>query len=300
MSKVLVTGGAGFIGSHLVDRLVSLNHEVTVIDDLSTGNEDNVNAKAHFLKYTIGTNLASLLIQEERFDVVFHLAAQINLRDSFMDPVHDARTNVMGSLKLIEGAVKSGSKMIFSSTGGAIYSPRSSVPWSENDPAIPESPYGVSKLAVEHYLRVLTTNSAILRLANVYGPRQNPKGEAGVISIFLDRMLQDQPIKIFGDGFQTRDFVYVDDVVDAFMLAMVNDITGIYNVSTCDRVDINKIAELLKRMTSKNNLLIEYAPPIEGELKHSALNYHKIKGMWGWRPKTALYDGLKKTVAYYL
>jgi len=298
VSKVAVFGGAGFIGSHLVDKLLALGHYVIVIDDLSTGSRDNLPSDCNFKEMDIRNERAHQLILKEKFDIIFHLAAQINLRDSIKDPQNDASVNIMGSLNLIDAANKSGSKFIFSSTGGAIYSSKAKIPWSECDPVIPESPYGISKLAVEHYLRVLSPNGAILRLSNVYGPRQNPKGEAGVISIFLDNLIKGKPLKIFGDGFQTRDFVYVDDVVDAFILAMDKDLTGVYNVSTSDRTDINQIYKLLAKLADRSHAEVELLPAIEGELKHSALSYHKIKSMWGWRPKTAMYNGLKKTVDY--
>lgn len=300
MSRVLVTGGAGFIASHLVDRLVGLGHFVTCWDNLSTGNRKNVK-KAYFHQVDIRNyNDLEMAAHSHTFDYVFHLAAQINLRDSFADPHNDAQNNVLGTLNLLRVIRRHNSKVIFASTGGAIYSPKERIPWIEDHAAIPESPYGISKLAVEHYLRVLAPNSAVLRLSNVYGPRQNAHGEAGVIAIFLEKMLLNESIKIFGDGLQTRDFVYVDDVVEAFVLAMVKDIKGTYNVSTGERTDVNTIAQQLIRLTKKEDTVIEMHPAIKGELRHSALNHHKITAQWGWKPYVSLYDGLKRTVGHYL
>jgi len=303
MARVLVTGGAGFLGSHLVDRLVELGHDVTCWDNLSTGSIKNINKKVlrYFHKVDLKDfNALEMAAHSCTFDFVFHLASQINLRDSFANPHNDAQNNILGTLNLLRVIKMHNSKVIFASTGGAIYSPKEKIPWNEDHAAIPESPYGISKLSVENYLRVLAPNSAILRLANVYGPRQNAHGEAGVVAIFLEKILKNEHIKIFGNGLQTRDFVYVDDVVDAFVMAMLPDLTGIYNVSTGERTDVETIAKQLIRLTKKDNTVIEIHPAIKGELKHSALNHHKITARYGWRPKTALYNGLRKTVDYYL
>ncbi len=302
MAKVLVTGGAGFIGSNLVDRLTCLHHEVIVIDNLSTGAEENVNKDVkYFRRWDVNDHKTLLTIRNYEFDFIFHLAAQINLRHSMRHPSHDAQNNIMGSLNVIEAATEIDAKLIFASTGGAIYSPKEKVPWSEKSLAEPESPYGVAKLAIEHYIRVLSPNSVCLRLANVYGPRQNPHGEAGVVAIFLENMLKGEDIKIFGDGLQTRDFVYVDDVVDAFILAMDKEVEGTYNVGTGDRVDIETVANLLKKMVPNGkDIEVVHVSEIEGELRHSALKCHDINAKHGWAPKTSFHDGLKKTVGHYL
>lgn len=306
MADILCTGGAGFIGSHVVDRLIDNNHNVTVIDNLYTGIFKNINKKAHFIK----ANIRDLIELEtktksSRFDYIFHLAAQINLRESIKTPAFDAQNNIIGTLNVIHlskllGKDGKNAKIIFASTGGAIYSPKEKLPWSEFSKAKPESPYGVAKLSSEHYLRVLSPNSVSLRLSNVYGPRQNPKGEAGVIAIFLDKMLKNEPITIYGDGFQTRDFVYVDDVVDAFMISMNSYVKGVYNVGTSERTDVDTIAKQLMKLIPGDRATIKYEPEIPGELKHSSLSYHKIMASHGWRPKTSLYDGLKSTIDYYI
>lgn len=300
MSNIIVTGGAGFIGSHLVDRLILRGHNVLIIDNLSTGERSNINPVATLAELDVCSDRCMEHWKEDKVDFIFHLAAQINLRRSFDDPVNDASNNILGTLNMIKLAKQHKAKIIFSSTGGAIYSPEAEIPWTEESSAIPESPYGISKLAAEHYLRVGSPDSVILRLANVYGPRQNPHGEAGVIAIFLDRMLKGEPIKIFGTGFQTRDFVYVDDVVDAFTTAMKRGMCGIYNVSTNKKTSVNMIAQRLNKLTDTRDLVIESKPAIRGELEHSALDHHKIKTKWGWCPSTSLSDGLNKTVAHYL
>lgn len=308
MAKILCTGGAGFIGSHLVDRLLSEGHKVTVWDNFSTGVPENVQVHDNcilprFIDVTeMHTMLHSLSAHVYPYDYVFHLAAQINLRHSIQDPIDDAETNIIGTLNVLK-AIKKHSpncKFIFTSTGGAIYDPQEPLPWVEHSKTVPESPYGLAKLSAEGYIRLTWDNHTILRLSNVYGPRQNPHGEAGVIAIFLDNMLKDKSIKVFGDGLQTRDFVYVDDVVDALMLTIDNPMKGIFNVSSGDRINVNQIAKLLFRLTKKDTEKLENHPAIEGELRHSGLSHHKISGCFGWRPKTVLYDGLKKTVKHYV
>ena len=306
MANVLVTGGAGFIGSHLVDRLLTNDHTVHVWDDFSTGREDNlqVNDNLTLCRYVDIEDLECMrsAAKNQVFDVVFHLAAQINLRSSIENPIDDAQTNILGTLNLLkvfEEHSSPNSKFVFTSTGGAIYDPNESLLWSEFSKASPQSPYGLAKLTAESYIRMACKNHLICRLSNVYGPRQNPHGEAGVVAIFLERLLRDKPIKIFGDGMQTRDFVYVDDVVDALMLGMNDYVKGTYNVSTGDRIDVNQISQLLIGLTKKKIVEIEYLPEIKGELKHSGLSYHSLCAKYGWRPKTIFYDGLQKTVEYY-
>lgn len=306
MANILVTGGCGFIGSHLVDRLLRDGHIVHVWDNLSTGSKENIPRHDNcFFQLLDLKDFARMLCASNscRFDCVFHLAAQINLRESFRDPFNDAQNNILNTLNLLRvmrTQMSRDGKIVFASTGGAIYSPKAEIPWVEDDPAVPESPYGISKLSSENYLRVLAPNSVVLRLSNVYGPRQNPHGEAGVIAIFLDKMLKGESIKIFGTGFQTRDFVYVDDVVGAFIMAMKRDRHGIYNVSTNKRTSVIMIAQMLQKLTDTRDLVIENHPAIKGELEHSALDPRKITTQWGWSSQTSLSDGLNKTVAYYL
>lgn len=298
MSKILVTGGAGFIGSHLVDQLIKLDHDVTIIDNLSTGNRNNINSKAKFYNIDICNNLDEIF-DAGQFGYVFHLAAHINLRKSFSSPYMDAQNNIMGSLNLIENCVRYEAKIIFSSTGGAIYNKGESLPWNEEDEAKPESPYGLSKLTIENYLRIYKNyglESTVLRYSNVYGPRQDARGEAGVISIFISNALKNEPICIFGNGEQTRDFVYVDDVVGANIHCMDNKVLGAFNVSTEMATSVNDIAELIIRSTESKSS-IEHLSPVAGEILHTCLSSNKLKKT-GWIPRMNLLSGMNETIKF--
>ena len=292
MSNIIVTGGCGFIGSHLVDALCVLGHHVTVIDNASDG---WLNPQANLINKNINDKSLFKLIQKT--DYIFHLAAQINLRESIKNPYKDAKTNILGSIRIIDLAKKCNAKLIFASTGGAIYSPRDQLPWNENSLALPESPYGIAKLTVENYLRISNIDHCILRLSNVYGPRQNPKSEAGVVSIFINQIINGSNIRIFGNGHQTRDFIYVSDVVNALILAMNKDMSGIYNVSTNEEHNINEIANLIID-TMWANTSIVLAPAIPGELQRSCLDNQKLKNK-GWTPKIKLEEGLSKTIQFF-
>lgn len=251
--NILVTGGAGFIGSHVVDVLIEKGHRVSVIDDLSTGSKDNLNPKATFYKRSINDNISEIF-EKEKPEVVFHLAAQIDLRKSVNETIFDANTNIIGALNVLENMKKfEGKKIIFSSTA-AVYGDDVKVPTNESEKEQPQSPYGIAKLSIEKYLsfykRVHDIDFVVLRYANVYGPRQNSKGEAGVVAIFINKILsKEQPI-INGSGLQTRDYVYVKDVVKANMLAFENDASGIFNVGTGIETNVNevfkKIIELME------------------------------------------------------
>lgn len=302
MDKVLVTGGAGFIGSHLVDCLVPYK-KVVVIDNLSTGNINNINNNVEFIKCDINDPNLCDIFDHYKFDYVFHTAAQINLRHSITNPKEDANTNIIGSLNVIDNCIRAKVKrIIFSSTGGAIYSENNVLPYYESDNAEPSSPYGLSKLTIENYLKIFgkihNLKSTILRYSNVYGPRQNILGEAGVISIFIEKALKNQNLTIFGDGNQTRDFVYVDDVVKANILALYLGLDGIFNVSSNTQHSINTIAEeILISLPSYSK--IEYKDPIAGEMLKTQLNYDKI-AKHHWSPKYNIYDGIKLTIDYFM
>ena len=303
MKKVLVTGGAGFIGSHVVDALIEAGHDVIVLDDLSTGSMKNVNSKAAFIQGSVCDGKLQEFVADEKPNYVYHLAAQINLRDSIKDPCHDASVNIHGSLNLIDACARSGvDKFIFSSTGGAIYSEVASLPWNEGSKASPASPYGLSKLTVERYLRLYQELYGLqfvsLRYSNVFGPRQNSKGEAGVVSIFIDRIRDGKEITIFGDGNQTRDFVYVSDVAYANILALEERFRGVFNVSTGKATSINKIAKILLSAMDVN-VGIRHEGAILGELRHSILDSSKIQ-KFGWEPRIKLSKGIKKTVKHVL
>ena len=301
MAKLLVTGGAGFIGSHIVDKLIERKHHVVVLDDLSNGKIENVNKKSKFVKMSVNDNLNNLF-STEKFDYVFHLAAQMNLRKSLENPMDDAKRNCLGSLNVIENCYKNKIKrIIFSSTGGAIYSMDAELPCNEESVVQPESPYGLAKFTVENYLRIMKKvyglNYTALRYANVYGPRQNAKGEAGVISIFISKLLEGKRPVIFGDGEQTRDFVFVEDVVRANLLALDSNLEGIFNVSSEVEASVNEVYEIIKDSLGIE-LEPEYGAEVKGELRRSVLDSSKLKSR-GWISKVGLEDGLKQTVEWF-
>lgn len=294
--RILVTGGAGFIGSHLVDKLIAEGHTVAIVDNMSTGLEKNLNRNAVFYEKDIFKSDLAGIFKYFQFDIVFHLAGQINLRDSLKNPIQDAEINIMGSLKLIELACKFKVKQfIFSSTGGAIYDPEAPQPWTTSSPCKPLSPYGLSKLTVESYLEIARNthglNSTILRYSNVYGPRQNAHGEAGVVAIFMNNMLANRPLKIFGDGEQTRDFVYVQDVVQANLMVMNSNRYGTFNVSTGVETSVNKVAEMISRQPWTDGGGIIHEPAIPGELRRTVLQ----SNLPGWEAKCPFDEGIIRT-----
>ncbi|MHB1697973.1 MAG: NAD-dependent epimerase/dehydratase family protein [bacterium] len=304
--KILVTGGAGFIGSHVADELIARGNDVVIIDNLSTGFEYNVNPKAKLIKADI-TDFKKVekIFSEELPEIIYHFAAQIDVRKSVSDPLFDAQTNIMGTLNLIkvsnDNKIK---KFIFSSTGGAIYGDTDARPTPENHPEWPLSPYGIAKLATDkflnYYSEIFGLKYVSLRYANVYGPRQNPYGEAGVVAIFLNRMLQGEQPVINGDGNQTRDYVYVEDIVEANILAFENlDKTGIYNVGTSVEISVNDLfKEINKNFDNKYKEVHGQAKL--GEQKTSCLSYEKINKDMGFIPKTNFSEGIKKTYEWFL
>lgn len=301
--KVLVTGGAGFIGSHLVDRLVQEGNEVVVIDDLSTGKRKQVNKKAQFYKMDIRSKRIERVFRKERPLIVVHLAAQMNVRLSTEDPVFDAEVNILGTINLLEHAVKNGvRKVSFASSGGAVYGEQEVFPAAESHRTDPLSPYGISKLAGEKYLAYYTNTTglrhAIMRFGNVYGPRQEPEGEAGVIAIFSKLMLDGgQPI-INGTGKQTRDFVYVDDVVESLMVTMDEDIQGIFNVGTGQEATVNECYGIIKELTNSSCKDL-YGAAKKGEQFRSVLDVRKLREGFDWEPQVSLAEGLKMTVEFF-
>jgi len=299
MAKILVTGGAGFIGSHLTDRLIRLGYDVTVLDNLSYGNKYFVNKRAKFVLADVRDDL-SKIFQEGKFDYVFHLAAQVDVRKSLENPKEDEEINYNGSVNVAMNCVKYNvKKLIFSSTGGAIYSPDAELPCDENSKAEPLSQYGKSKLKVEQFLQKTKKdglNYAILRYSNVYGPRQNLKGESGVISIFIKNIIEGKDLVIFGDGKQTRDFVYVDDVVNANLIA-IEKLSGIYNVSTGKETSINDLADMMGKIM-KSDCKIINKMAIKGELLRSVLDSSKLMKK-GWKPNYNLNEGLKNTINWF-
>jgi UDP-glucose 4-epimerase len=301
--KILVTGGAGFIASHITDAYIAEGHTVFVLDNLQTGFEKNVNPKAFFIKKDIIDPSLSPLFQKEKFDVVNHHAAQMDVRKSVADPSFDATTNILGTINLLQNCIKTGvKKFMFASTGGAVYGEQSYFPADENHPTQPLSPYGISKLAVEKYLFFYSNqhklNYTILRYANIYGPRQNSMGEAGVVAIFSTKLLKgEQPI-INGTGEQTRDYVFVGDVVQANVLTLKEDTCDIYNIGTGIETDVNVLYKTLNNIIGKGQQE-KHGPAAPGEQMRSVVTSDKIFWKFNWRPSTLLADGLKETVNYF-
>ena len=301
--KFLVTGGAGFIASHIVDRLINEGNQVVVVDDLSTGSEGNLNAQAKFYKMDIRNPELASIFETEKPDYVSHHAAQGSVIKALREPALDAQVNIQGSLNVIQLSQKYGvKKIIYPSTGGALYGEPEYLPVDENHPVNPLTPYGVSKHTVEHYLYLYGANYAlnytVLRYANVYGPRQDPHGEAGVIAIFTQKMLDGERPIIFGDGAATRDYVYIDDIVEANMLALNRGDKGIYNIGSNRQTSVNEIFGLLK---AESDFRLEpiREPKRVGEVQGIFLTNDKARAELGWTPKVELGEGVKRTVRYY-
>lgn len=299
--KILVTGGAGFVGSHLVDKLINDKHVVVIIDDLSTGKKEFVNKSAEFYKIDIRDKKISKIFDKHNFDIVYHIAAQKSVPYSLKNPIEDANINILGALNLFDNCIKhSIEKIIFTSTGGAIYDSADFFPTDEECVAKPLSPYAVSKFAIEKYLnfyqKVYGLNYVIIRPANIYGPRQDPHGEAGVIAIFISNLLQNKQCYING-GDQSRDFVYVKDVVNALIMSQKAK-NEIYNIGTANDISITNLYEKIRKLTN-SNLTPEYRSAIRGEVIKSQLSSKKIKEQIGWTPKTSLNDGILETINYF-
>ena len=301
--KILVTGGAGFIASQVADAFINEGHKVFILDNLSTGFEKNINPKAVFLKADICDKNIAEFFEKEKFDAVDHHAAQMDVRHSVADPAFDANTNILGTLNLLQNCIKNGvKKFIFSSTGGAVYGEQEYFPADESHPVAPLSPYGISKLAVEKYLYFYKVqynfNYTILRYANIFGPRQNPFGEAGVVAIFTSKLLKSEQPVINGTGLQTRDYVFVEDVVKANLLALTDKDTDIYNIGTGKETTVNEIFNTLNGIIGKGQEE-KHGPAAAGEQMRSVITSDKIFKKFNWRPSTRLEEGLKKTVEYF-
>lgn len=302
--KILITGGAGFIGSHIADAYLAAGHEVTVVDDLSTGRMKNIPARASFVKADIRDREAmERLLREGRFDAVNHHAAQMDVRRSVADPAHDASVNIIGALTLLEAARAHGvRRFVFASSGGAIYGEQDVFPATEEHPTRPISPYGVAKLTTERYLyyydAVHGIRSVSLRYANVYGPRQNPEGEAGVVAIFTGKMLRGEEPLINGPGTQTRDYVYVGDVARANLAALGVDRTAAFNIGTARETDVNMLFRALRPLTG-SSAAERHGPAKAGEQLRSVLDVRRASAELGWRPQVPLEEGLARTVEYF-
>lgn len=303
--EILVTGGAGFIGSHIVDRLISEGHFVSVVDNLSTGKRTYLNQKAAFYNVDIrDTDVISKLFRRIQPEILYHHAAQLDVRKSVADPKFDAEVNIIGLLNLLEVGRKNGlKKVIFASSGGVIYGDAQIVPTPEEyQPLKPISPYGVAKLASENYLyyyyKAYQLPYIALRYANVYGPRQDPNGEAGVVAIFTQKLLNQEKVIINGDGKQTRDYVYIKDVVETNILSLKCEYTGPINIGTGLETDVNTIFRLLANSLN-SQIKEDHGPSKIGEQQRSVLDNRLARKVLGWIPKYQLTDGLIETVAYF-
>ena len=300
--RALVTGGAGFIGSHVADRLLQQGFHVAVVDNLSTGKLGNVSQSAAFYNVDIRSRKLVGVFRQEQPEVVFHLAAQASVPSSIARPVEDARNNVLGSLNLLEQCKRyKVERFIYTSTGGALYGDPQQLPCAETDPIRPVSPYGASKFAAEVYVGCYAIlggfQYSVLRCANVYGPRQDPLGEAGVIAIFAKQMLDGDRVVIFGDGNYERDFVYVSDVVEANMKALEQADSDVYNIGTGSGTSVNSIASKLIELTGYLKKP-DHGPVREGDVSKIYLDVRKAKRDLGWTSKVSLDQGLANTVAY--
>ena len=301
--NILVTGGAGFIGSHLVNTYIEAGHQVIVVDNLSSGELRFLNPKATFYEIDIlDPNFAEVL-KREKIDVINHHAAQISVTGSISDPQSDANSNIIGTLQLLKSAVSlKAEKFIFASTGGALYGEQDYFPAGEDHPVQPLSPYGISKLSAENYIRFYQEKyglrSTILRYSNVFGPHQNPHGEAGVVSIFCEKLVNDQEPVILGDGKQTRDFISVRDIARANLIALDNNCNGTFNISSGIETSVNSLAKSLLDISGKN---IETAHGLarNGEQRRSALDYKKFHEGFGWKPEVSLEQGLIETYNFF-
>jgi UDP-glucose 4-epimerase len=301
--RILVTGGAGFIGSHVVDTYIEAGHDVFVVDDLSTGKLANLHPRAHFLHADLLDLAVRKLMAAEKIEIVNHHAAQMDVRRSVADPLFDARVNLLGMLNILEGAREARvKKVIFSSSGGTVYGEQTEFPASEDHATQPISPYGVSKRSGEHYLYFYSMEYGIpyiaLRYANIYGPRQDPHGEAGVVAIFTLRLLSGQQPVINGDGKQTRDYVFVKDVARANLAALQVDYCGPLNIGTSIETDVNQLFLHLRTLTD-SSLPEIHGPAKSGEQRRSVLTWNRARDVLGWSPTVGLEEGLRETVAFF-
>ncbi len=300
---ICVTGGAGFIGSHVAEALVRAGHRVLIVDDLSSGRKENLPPSCEFHQLDIRSRQAAELLAAAGVEILVHHAAQIDVRRSVADPLYDAEVNILGTLNLLEGGRRGQLRqVIFASTGGAIYGEQDYFPADEAHPTRPLSPYGVAKLAVERYLfayhHLYGLDVACLRYANVYGPRQDPHGEAGVVAIFLERLLTGRPCVINGDGRQTRDYVWVGDVVAANLAALERPGYRTYNVGTAVETDVVTLYTLLAAAVQSNAQPV-HGPPKAGEQRRSVITAEKLRRDLGVAPVTSLADGLQRTAAWF-
>ncbi|MCH7624030.1 MAG: NAD-dependent epimerase/dehydratase family protein [Nitrospinae bacterium] len=301
--NILVTGGAGFIGSHIVDAYLNLGHRVIILDNLSSGKKENIASGGVFYEMDLLDPRVEKLIKDEHIEIINHHAAQISVTHSVAHPGEDANTNILGSIKLLEAAKSCGVKQfIFASTGGAIYGLQDVFPADESHACRPESPYAISKFSVENYLhyyrKTYGLNTTILRYSNVYGPRQDPHGEAGVVAIFCQKLLSKSQAIIYGDGEQTRDFVSVQDVAQANVLAITHSLAGIYNIGTGKETTVNELFHHIAQMAG-NNVSAQHAPARKGELQRSVIDPGRFQKSTDWKPGMPIKEGLGKTYEFF-
>jgi len=304
--NIIVTGGAGFIGSHVVDKLIEHRHNVMVIDNLSFGKMENINPSAEFVKKSILDDL-SQEFNSFNPDIIIHHAAQVSLRESIQNPMNDADINILGTINLLEYCKKFDVKKFIYVSSVAVYGEPEKIPIDENHPTKPTAPYGTSKLSAEKYVemydRMYGVQHVIFRYSNIYGPRQNEKGEAGVITIFINNLLNGKECKIFGSGEQTRDFVYVEDIANANLLAL-NKGKGIYVLGTGTEISVNelynKIKSMLYNKTGKDYPKPIYTECVVGDVMRFAVDSHKAKEELGWQPQMEFDEGLDKTIEWYI
>ncbi len=301
--RILVTGGAGFIGSHIAQAYCDAGHEVAILDNLSSGHRENIPAAATLLHHDVRSNEAAEAVRDYAPEVINHHAAQMNVRVSVDDPSFDADVNILGLLNILEPARKAGlRRVLFASSGGTVYGEPETLPAPETAPTHPVCPYGISKLTSEHYLyyyrRIFGLDYVALRYANVYGPRQDPHGEAGVIAIFCQNLLADKDVSIFGDGLQTRDYVFVQDVVRANLAALDSEFTGAVNIATGRETNVVELYERVKEHVGGKGTA-QHVAAKDGEVRRNVLDVSKAQEVLGWAPRTELADGLVSTVDFF-
>lgn len=302
--KILVTGGAGFIGSHVVDKYIADGHSVDICDNLSTGKMENINKTARFFKADVCGDDFKSLVLSEKYDAINHHAAQISVVESTRNPLKDAQTNILGLLNVLGAAIESGSvkNFIFVSSGGAVYGDKRNLPIPETELPMPLSPYAISKLAGEHYVRALCSDAKInyttLRYSNVFGPRQDPHGEAGVVAIFSKLMISGQTPKIFGDGSAVRDYVYVKDVAEVNRLALANPANKEVNVSTAEGTSVNRLFAIMAEIMSFDKKP-DYLPKRPGEVDRSIIDNAYLHKIFNFKPHYTIIEGLRETIHYF-